>query len=112
MKSGKARLLAALSLQRVPALPDLPTVAEQGFPGFKIVNSYALYAPGGTPRPILHALNRLVVDFMHSAQMAQKLAAEGSQPGERMTPEELKSFFAREYEEVERQVKQLKVKLY
>jgi len=44
--------------------------------------------------------------------MTQKLTADGSQPGERMTPEEFKAFFAREYEEVERQVKQIKVKLY
>ena len=112
IKTGKARALAALSLNRIPALPDLPTVAEQGFPGFKITNSYALYVPGGTPRPIINALNRLVGDFMNSPQMAQKLAAEGSQAAERTTPEELRAIFAREYEDVERQVKNLKVKLY
>jgi tripartite-type tricarboxylate transporter receptor subunit TctC len=112
IKQGKARPLAALSLNRIPALPDLPTLAEQGFPGFKITNSYALYAPAGTPRPIINAINRAVGDFINSPQMAQKLAAEGSQPAERMTPEELKTAFAREYEETERQVKQLKVKLY
>src|SRR6185503_11269525 len=51
IKAGKARLLAAMSLKRIPALPDLPTIAEQGFPGFKITNSYGLFAPAGTPRP-------------------------------------------------------------
>jgi tripartite-type tricarboxylate transporter receptor subunit TctC len=112
IKTGKARPLAALSLTRIPALPDLPTVAEQGFPGFSITNSYSLYAPAGTPRSIVNTLNRVVGDFMRSPQMAQKLAAEGSQPGERMTPEELKALFATQYDEVERQVKQLKVKLY
>ena len=112
IKSGKARPLAALSLKRIPAMPDLPTVAEQGFPNFKITNSYSLFAPAGTPRPIINALNRIVSDYMHSPQMAQKLVAEGSQPGERMTPEEFRAFFAREYEEVERQIKQIKVKLY
>jgi len=112
VKSGKARLLAALSLQRIPALPDLPTVAEQGFPGFKITNSYALYAPAGTPRPIVNAMNRLVGEFMNSPQMAQKLAAEGSQAAERLTPAEFKALFAREYDEVERQIRQIKVKIY
>ena len=113
IKAGKARPLAAMSLQRIPALPDLPTIAEQGFPGFKITNSYGLFAPAGTPRPIINAMNRVVGDFMNSPQMAQKLAAEGSQPGERMTPAEYKTlFFVREYDEVERQVGQLKVKLY
>jgi len=112
IKSGKARALAALSLKRLPAMPDLPTVAEQGFPNFKITNSYSLFAPAGTPRPINNAINRIVGDFMNSPPMVQKLTADGSHPGERMTPEEFKAFFAREYEEVERQVKQIKVKLY
>ena len=112
VKSGKARPLAALSLTRIPALPDLPTVAEQGFPGFKITNSYSLFAPAGTPRPIVNAINRHVGEFMNSPQMAQKLTAEGSQAAERMTPSEFKAFFAREYEETERQISQIKVKLY
>ncbi len=112
IKTGKARPLAALSLKRIPVLPDLPTVAEQGFPGFKITNSYSLFAPAGTPRPIIDAINRHVGDFMNSPQMAQKLAAEGSQAAERTTPDEFKASFAREYEEVERQIRQIKVKLY
>ena len=112
IKSGKARALAALSLKRIPVLPDLPTVAEQGFPGFKITNSYSLFAPAGTPRPIINAINRQVGDFVNSPQMVQKLTADGSQAAERMTPEEFRAFFAREYEEVERQVKHIKLKLY
>ena len=112
VKSGKARPLAALSLTRIPALPEVPTVAEQGFPGFKITNSYALFAPAGTPRAIVNAINRHVGEFMNSPQMAQKLAAEGSQAAERMTPDEFKTSFMREYEETERQVRQIKVKLY
>jgi tripartite-type tricarboxylate transporter receptor subunit TctC len=112
IKSGKARPLAALSLKRIPALPDLPTVAEQGFPGFKITNSYSFFAPAGTPRPIINAINRQVGEFMNAPQMSQKLAAEGSQAAERMTPEEFKTFFAREYAEVERQIKEIKVKIY
>jgi tripartite-type tricarboxylate transporter receptor subunit TctC len=112
VKAGKARMLAALSLQRIAALPDLPTVAEQGFPGFKITNSYSLYAPAGVPRPILLALNRIVSDFMNSPQMSQKLTAEGSASGERMTLEQLKAAFASDYEDVERQIGQLKIKLF
>jgi tripartite-type tricarboxylate transporter receptor subunit TctC len=49
---------------------------------------------------------------MQSSAMTQKLAAEGSQAGERMTPEQFKAFWLKEYEQVERQVKELKVKLY
>jgi tripartite-type tricarboxylate transporter receptor subunit TctC len=92
-------------------MPDLPTVAEQGYPGFKITNRYGLYAPAGTPRAILHAINKVVSDGMNSPQMRQRLEADGSQPAERMTPEQLKAAIAREYVEVEQQVKQLNIKI-
>ncbi len=111
IRSGKLRALATLGLTRIPALPDLPTVAEQGYPGFKITNRYMLLAPAGTPRPIIAAINRIVSDGMHTPQMAQRLAADGSQPAERMTPEELKSAMTREYAEIEQQVKRLNIKI-
>jgi tripartite-type tricarboxylate transporter receptor subunit TctC len=96
---------------RIRAMPDLPTVAEQGFSGFKITNRYGLYAPAGTPRAIIAAINRVVSDGMHSPQMTQRLEADGSQPAERMTPEQLKAAIAREYVAMEQQVKQLKIKI-
>jgi tripartite-type tricarboxylate transporter receptor subunit TctC len=105
------RALAALSLARIPAMPDLPTVAEQGFPGFRITNRYGLYAPAGTPRTIVNAINRVIGDGMHTPQMTQRLQADGSQPAERMTPEQLKATIAREYAEIEQQVKQLNIKI-
>lgn len=111
MRTGKVRALASLGLTRIPAMPDLPTIAEQGFPGFKITNRYNLYAPAGTPRPIIAAINRIVGDGMHSPQMVQRLQADGSQAAERMSPEQLKSALAREYAEIEQQVKQLNVKI-
>ncbi|HKA45326.1 MAG TPA: tripartite tricarboxylate transporter substrate binding protein [Burkholderiales bacterium] len=107
IRTGKVRALAALGLARIPTMPDLPTVAEQGFPGFKITNRYNLYAPAGTPRAIVAAINRVVSDGMHSPQMAKRLEADGSQPAERMTPEQLKATVAREYAEIVQQVKQL-----
>jgi len=112
MKTGKVRALAAMGLKRIAAYPDLPTVEEAGFPGFKIINSYNLFAPAGTPKPIILAINRVVGEGMHSPAMAQKLAGDGSEPAERMTPEQFKAHFAREYIEVEKQVRDSKVKLY
>ena len=111
IRTGKVRALAVLSLTRVPSMPDLPTVAEQGFPGFKITNRYALQAPAGTPRAIINAINRVVSDGMHGPQMRQKLEADGSQPAERMTPEELKAAIARELAEMAQQVRQLNIKI-
>lgn len=113
IKSGKLRMLAAMGLKRIAVMPDLPTVAEQGFPGFKIVNSYSLYAPAGTPKPVVAALNRVVGEFMASPKMSQKLISEGSQPPDAaMTPDEFRVYALREYAEVERQVKNLDVKLF
>jgi tripartite-type tricarboxylate transporter receptor subunit TctC len=111
IKTGKVRALAALGLTRIPSMPDLPTVAEQGFPGFKITNRYGLHAPAGTPRAIIAAINRVVSDGMHSPQMRQKLEAEGAQPAERMTPEQFKATIAREFAELEQTVKRLDIKI-
>jgi len=111
IRTGKVRALASLGLERIPAMPDLPTVAEQGFPGFKITNRYNLFAPAGTARPIIIRINRIVGDGMHSPQMKQRLEADGSQPAERMTPEQLRATMAREYVEIEQQVKELDVKI-
>jgi tripartite-type tricarboxylate transporter receptor subunit TctC len=112
MKTGKVRGLAVMGLKRVAAMPELPTLAESGLPGFRIVNSYNLFAPGGTPRAIILAINRVITDGMHAPQMVQKLAGEGSEPGERWTPDEFRAHIATEYVEVEKQVKQLNIKLY
>jgi tripartite-type tricarboxylate transporter receptor subunit TctC len=111
MRTGKVRALASLGLTRIPSMPDVPTVAEQGFPGFKITNRYGLYAPAGTPRAIVSAINRIVGEGMHSPHMRQRLEADGSQPAERMTPDELRAAIAKEYVELEQQVKSLDLKI-
>lgn len=110
-KTGKVRALATLGPTRIPSMPDLPTFAEQGLPGYKLTNNYRLFAPAGTPRSILVAINRVVSDGMHAPAMTQRLAAEGAQPGERATSEEIRAQLVRDYAELEQQVKQLNVKL-
>jgi len=92
-------------------MPDLPTFAEQGLPGYKLTNNYRLFAPAGTPRPILLAINRVVSDGMHAPAMGQRLAAEGAQPGARATSAEIRTELVRDYAELEQQVKHLNVKL-
>src|SRR5215813_11453708 len=106
MRTNRLRGLAALSLTRVPSMPDLPTVAEQGFPGFKITNRYGMWVPAGTPRAIVIAINRVVSDGMNSPEMKKRLEADGSEPAERMTPDELRASMKKEYAVFERQVKE------
>lgn len=112
LKSGKLRALAVTGPKRVASLPELPTVSEAGVPGYAMTNSYSLFAPAGTPRAIVLAINRLLADGMRSPQMAHRLAADGAEPGERLTPDEFKAEIAREYAETEKFVKQLNLKLY
>ena len=111
IRTGKLRAFANLGPVRLPVLPDLPTFAEQGFPDFKITNRYTLFLPAGTPRAIVATIHRIVGDGMHAPQMVQRLAADGSQPAERMTTEQLKKVMAREYLEIEQVVKQLNLKI-
>jgi tripartite-type tricarboxylate transporter receptor subunit TctC len=112
MKAGKVRGIAVTGSKRVPSLPDIPTVDESGVPGYRMTNSYTLYAPAGTPRGIVNAINPVILDGMHSPQMMQRLAADGSQPAERMSPDELRAELAREYLEIEKQVSRLDIKLF
>lgn len=56
-KSGKVRPIAVMSLERSPVLPDVPTVAESGYPGFEASTWFAVFAPAGTPEPVLQRLN-------------------------------------------------------
>lgn len=111
IRTGKVRGLATLGPKRIAALPDLPSITEQGVTGYTLTNRYNWWVPAGTPRAIIAALNRVVSDGMHTPQMAQRLAAEASEPAARMTPAELKATVAREYVEVERAVKELNLKL-
>jgi tripartite-type tricarboxylate transporter receptor subunit TctC len=110
MKTGKVRALATLGLKRVPVLPDLPTVAEQGFPGFSITNSYNLWVPTGTPPAIIAAVNRVVSEGMNSPAVEKRLAASGSEGVDPIPPPELKAAVAREYAQIEQSVKQLGLK--
>ncbi len=110
IKTGKVRALASLGLKRVPALPDLPTVAEQGFPGFSITNRYNLFAPAGTPPTIIAAINRVVSEGMHTPEVEKRLMASGSEAVDPISPKELKVAIAREYAEIAQTVKQLGLK--
>lgn len=110
IRTGKVRALATLGLKRLRSMPDLPTFAEQGFPGFTITNSYSMLAPAGTPRAIIEAINRVVSDGMHTPRMMKRLEADGSEPVERMTPKELKASMARRLAEYKEQVKDLNLK--
>ena len=77
VKEGKLRALGVTSAQRSPAAPEIPTIAEQGLPGFDAVSWFALFAPAGTPRPIVDKLQLEVKKIISSPEIARRLAEMG-----------------------------------
>jgi tripartite-type tricarboxylate transporter receptor subunit TctC len=91
--AGKLRPLAVTSLKRSPLLPEVPTIAESGLPGFRYESWNALYAPAKTPRPIVRKLNAEIARVLALAETEKRLHAIGMEPST-STPEELDRFTA------------------
>jgi tripartite-type tricarboxylate transporter receptor subunit TctC len=77
VSSGKIRALAVTSARRVAALPDVPTVAESGVPGFEFYSWYGMWAPPGTPRDVVARLNTEVNRILAAPELKGRLAAQG-----------------------------------
>jgi tripartite-type tricarboxylate transporter receptor subunit TctC len=78
IQSGRVRALGVTSLERLPALPELPTVSESGLKGYQSSQWYGLLAPAGTPPDILNILNSHTVKIMQSAEMKERMKNSGS----------------------------------
>jgi len=80
IRSGRLRALAVSSPQRIAALPEVPTVAESGYPGFEADQWYGIVAPSGTPPAVVARLNAEINKALALPEVAQQLAAEGAVP--------------------------------
>jgi tripartite-type tricarboxylate transporter receptor subunit TctC len=95
LASGDARALAVTSTKRLPALPDVPTIAEAGVSGYESSGWLALLAPHGTPKPIIDKLNAALVAAISDATVRQRFTDLGAEPVS-STPEELAKFIVSE----------------
>jgi tripartite-type tricarboxylate transporter receptor subunit TctC len=77
VKEGKLRAIAVAHPKRVPQLPDVPTVAEQGFPGFESNSGFIYFAPGGTPSAVLDRLNAVFVEVLNLPEVKEALTKQG-----------------------------------
>lgn len=77
---GSLRGLAVTSAKRSSLLPDVPTIAEAGVPGFEASLYYGLVAPAGTPRPIIDKLNKALRDVLATDEVRKRLATDGAEP--------------------------------
>ena len=78
--SGRLRALAVTSRERLAAMPELPTVAESGLPGYESSQWYGLLAPAGTPSEVLDLLNVRVANIMQSSEMKARMTGDGLVP--------------------------------
>ena len=80
IKAGKLRAIAVTSAKRAPALPDVPTIAESGLPGFEASSWFGIVAPAGTPPAIIARINNDVDQWLQSSEAKEKLLAQGAIP--------------------------------
>jgi tripartite-type tricarboxylate transporter receptor subunit TctC len=95
IKSGKLRALAVTSATRSPALPDVPTVAESGLPGFEASSWFGLLAPAGTPAAVVARINADGDKWLATPEAREKLTAQGANVAGG-TPEDFVKFIAAE----------------
>jgi tripartite-type tricarboxylate transporter receptor subunit TctC len=80
VKAGRLRALAVAGAKRTALFPDVPTMAEAGFPGVEVALWYGLLAPKATPRDIVNALSANVAKAARDEELRQRLAADGAEP--------------------------------
>ncbi|WP_439686205.1 Tripartite-type tricarboxylate transporter, extracytoplasmic receptor component TctC [Cupriavidus oxalaticus] len=95
VRQGKLRALAVTTPKRASALPDIPTVAESGFPGYAFDSWFGILAPAGTPREIVDALNAEIGKALSSPDVRERLAAQGAEP-RRSSPQEFATYIQAE----------------
>lgn len=108
--AGKLRALAITTEKRWSGMPDLPTVAEAGYPGFDVFAWFAFFAPAGTPREIV---NRLAADIGRALQMPdikERLAGQGIETAVG-TPESLAAFLKNDWEQWDKLIREQGIKL-
>ena len=90
-RAGKLRALATTGDKRAPAAPELPTVAEMGFPGYEVSVWYGLLAPAGTPAATINRLHSEIVKIVQLPEIAERWAVLGAEPAHN-TPEQFAAF--------------------
>jgi tripartite-type tricarboxylate transporter receptor subunit TctC len=95
VRNGRLRPLAVTTAKRSPELPDVPTVAEAGVPGYEATSWFGMFAPAGTPAPLVARLNGALVKVLADADVKKKLAEQGAEPYAEK-PEQFAEFIRKE----------------
>lgn len=104
VKSGKLRALAVAGDRRTPALPDVPTIAESGYPDYEANSWNGIVAPAGTPRAIVDKLNAAIGKVLRTSEVRNYMVGDGAEPAPG-TPEQFASLIRADYAKWARVIK-------
>ena len=108
VKSGKLRALAVAGDRRAKALPDVPTVAESGFPGYEANTWNGMLAPAGTPRAIVMRLNQEMLKILSQREVMDYMNADGAEPAGN-TPDHFAAYIRSEHAKWARVIREAKI---
>jgi tripartite-type tricarboxylate transporter receptor subunit TctC len=109
LKAGRVRALGVSTAKRTTMLPEVPTIAEAGLPGYEAANWFSLVAPAGTPQPIIDRLYQEIVRALRPREIRERIIAEGADMIV-STPDELASYMKSETEKWARVIKAAGIK--
>jgi tripartite-type tricarboxylate transporter receptor subunit TctC len=109
VKSGRLRALAVSTAKRSASAPDVPTVAESGYPGFEYSNWNALFAPAKTAPAIVKQVNAAVVRILNEPEVSQRLSSQGADPAPG-TPEALARYMRSDHERWKKVIRAANIK--
>jgi tripartite-type tricarboxylate transporter receptor subunit TctC len=109
IRAGRAKAIATTGSKRAALMPDVPTIAESGFPGYEALNWYGYLAPAKTPKEIVDRLSREISKALANPQVVSAMNKTGVEPLS-MTPEEFGAYIKREYDTWGKVVKQAGIK--
>jgi tripartite-type tricarboxylate transporter receptor subunit TctC len=95
VRAGKLRAIAVTSAKRSPQLPNTPTIAEAGLPGYEATSWFGLFAPAGTPQPVVDKLNAAIVKAIADPKVSEQFEHQGAEPYPE-TPAEFAAFIEAE----------------
>jgi tripartite-type tricarboxylate transporter receptor subunit TctC len=110
VKAGRLKALGVSGLQRAPAAPDIPTIAEQGLPGFHVDSWYGVFVPSKTPKPVVTQLNKELNRILVMPDVKERLSKDGVEP-RGSTPEALDAIVQNEKKVWSRVIRDANIKV-
>lgn len=111
IQAGKLRGVAVTSLKRSPLLPNLPTIAESGLPGFEDITFNGIMAPAGTPREILVRLQTEIAKAVRTPDLHKKFLDRGVELAASKSPEEFTQYVKTEFEKKAKLAREAAIKM-